>query len=168
MFIHALGRLNNKCIFERFIVVGISLRRSGNKKEIGFQCVETNLFGVRLINLIERVKIDMKSLEKAIKELIETLKETDPRIERWASVPSVGQVTVSMLLCEMPEIGLLSRGADSQTGRLGAVCQSIRESRTRPRTARGGRSKVRKVSVHGSAIGMSSTTHRSRRSMSGW
>ena len=93
---------------------------------------------------IDRVNTDMKTLEKKIKAFIDELKETDPRIARWDSVPGVGWVSLAVLLCEMPEIGMLSRGA---IAKLVGVAPFANQSGTMDKTrrARGGRSAVRKI-----------------------
>lgn len=59
---------------------------------------------------IDSIKTEIKSLDKEIATILQELAKTDPRIERWSSIPGVGQVTVSAMVCEVPEIGELSRG----------------------------------------------------------
>ena len=91
---------------------------------------------------IDSIKTEIKSLNKQIAEILEERAKTDPRIERWNSVPGVGQVTVSAMVCEVPEIGELSRGGIAKLiGLAPLINQSGQSDKKRP--VRGGRSSVR-------------------------
>lgn len=104
----------------------------------------TELIRQQIQKSIDTLKRDMKALEKEIKALLASRSQSDPRIDRWASVPGVGQVTLSMLVCEMPEIGQLSRGAIAKLAGLAPFANQSGNS-DKLRRARGGRSLVRKV-----------------------
>jgi transposase len=91
---------------------------------------------------IDSIKTEIKSLNKEIAGILKELAKTDPRIERWSSVPGVGQVTVSAMVCEVPEIGELSRGGIAKLmGLAPLINQSGQSDKKRP--VRGGRSSVR-------------------------
>jgi transposase len=91
---------------------------------------------------IDSIKTELKSLNKQIAEILKERAKTDPRIERWSSVPGVGQVTVSAMVCEVPEIGELSRGSIAKLmGLAPMINQSGQSDKRRP--VRGGRTSVR-------------------------
>ncbi len=91
---------------------------------------------------IDSMKTEIKSLDKQIAEILKERSKTDPRIKRWSSVPGVGQVTVSAIVCEVPEIGELSRGSIAKLiGLAPMMNQSGHSDKKRP--IRGGRSSVR-------------------------
>ena len=91
---------------------------------------------------IYSMKTEIKLLDKQIAEFLQERAKTDPRIERWGSVPGVGQVTVSAMVCEVPEIGELSRGSIAKLMGLAPMTnQSGKLDKKRP--VRGGRSSVR-------------------------
>lgn len=91
---------------------------------------------------IDSMKTEIKSLDKQIAQILKERAKTDPRIERWSSVPGVGQVTVSSMVCEVPEIGELSRGSIAKLiGVAPMTNQSGQSDKKRP--VRGGRSSVR-------------------------
>lgn len=91
---------------------------------------------------IDSIKTEIKSLDKQIAEILKERAKTDPRIARWSSVPGVGQVTVSSMVCEVPEIGELSRGSIAKLmGLAPMINQSGQSDKKRP--VRGGRSSVR-------------------------
>ena len=91
---------------------------------------------------IDTLKTELKSLEKQIANILKERARTDPRIDRWRSTPGVGQVTVSALVCEVPEIGKLSRGS---IAKLIGVAPMMNQSGNsdKKRSVRGGRSSVR-------------------------
>lgn len=93
---------------------------------------------------IESIKTEIKTIDKKLGAILKERAKTDNRIDNWASVPGVGLVTLSMLVCELPEIGKLSRGAISK---LVGVAPIINQSGTsdKKRRPRGGRSGVRSV-----------------------
>ncbi len=92
----------------------------------------------------------LKSLEKQLKEVGKQLAkiiqrpEVSRRAEILASAPGVGAVTVSTILCEVPEIGQLNRG---QIAKLIGVAPMADQSGKRDGKRRivGGRSTVRRV-----------------------
>jgi transposase len=91
---------------------------------------------------IGSIKTEIKSLDKEIATILQELAKTDPRIERWSSIPGVGQVTVSAMVCEVPEIGELSRGSIAKLmGLAPMINQSGQSDKKRP--VRGGRISVR-------------------------
>ena len=91
---------------------------------------------------IDALKTELKSLGKQIASILEEQAKTDPRIDRWRSVPGVGQVTVSAMACEVPEIGKLSRGSIAKLiGVAPLTNQSGNSDKKRP--IRGGRQSVR-------------------------
>ena len=60
---------------------------------------------------VKSIKAELKLINKKIRDLLEEEAKSDSRIDNWQSVEGVGVVTVAMLICELREIGLLSRGA---------------------------------------------------------
>lgn len=93
---------------------------------------------------IDSIKTEIKSLDMQIAEILKERAKTDPRIERWSSVPGVGQVTVSSMVCEVPEIGELSRGSIAKLMGLAPMVHQSGNS-DKKRAVRGGRSSVRSV-----------------------
>lgn len=93
----------------------------------------------------------LRELQKQIEQmdaLIETQIASDPTLnaqsERLQQVKSIGPVTASTLLAEMPELGTLSR---NESGALAGVAPYNRDSGAHcgRRTIRGGRVRVRRV-----------------------
>jgi transposase len=100
---------------------------------------------------LEMIKESIAQLKNQLKRingrLAQALKERaleDPKVEIVASVPGVGGVTVSTMLCGVPELGKLNRG---KIGKLVGVAPIARQSgkQDKKRKARGGRSQVRCV-----------------------
>lgn len=93
---------------------------------------------------LELLKTQMNSVDLQVKTLLEKEAETNPAVEILQSVPGVGIVTTSTLLCDLPELGSLNRG---QISRLAGVAPIVNESgtRERKRSIFGGRSHVRRV-----------------------
>lgn len=91
---------------------------------------------------IDSIKVELKLVDRKIAELLEQQAESDTRIDNWRSVPGVGNTTVSALVCEVPEIGSLSRGA---IAKLIGVAPFANQSGTsdKKRKPRGGRGSVR-------------------------
>jgi transposase len=96
----------------------------------------------------ERLIKELQKQVEQIEEMIETQIDDDATLkaqsERLQQVKSIGQVTASTLLAEMPELGKLSR---NEAGALAGVAPYNRDSgvlRGR-RTIRGGRVQVRRV-----------------------
>jgi transposase len=100
------------------------------------------------LELIKESIAQLKSQLRRINgRLAQALKERaleDPRVDILESVPGVGGVTVSTMLCEVPELGKLNRGKISK---LVGVAPIARQSgkQDKKRKARGGRSQVRCV-----------------------
>ena len=93
---------------------------------------------------VNSIKTELKLVDRKIRELLQERAQTDPRIENWLSVEGVGVVTVAMLVCELREIGLLSRGA---IAKLVGVAPFANQSGMgdKKRRPRGGRSNARCV-----------------------
>lgn len=93
---------------------------------------------------IETIKTQLKAVEKELQAILKEQAKTDHRIDNWSNVPGVGMITVSTLVCELPEIGKVSRQA---IAKLVGVAPIINQSgnRDKKRRPRGGRSSVRKV-----------------------
>ncbi len=101
-----------------------------------------------VVKLIEKsidlIKTQVKGLDKDIRKILSKRAKVDVRIDNWESVPGVGLVTLSMLVCELPEIGTLSRGAISKLVGVAPMANQsgLGDKQRRPR---GGRSNVRSV-----------------------
>lgn len=93
---------------------------------------------------IGAIKAELKIVDQRIAELLQQQSQTDSRIKNWQSVPGVGNITVSAMVCEVPEIGTLSRGA---IAKLIGVAPLANQSgaKDKKRKARGGRGNVRTV-----------------------
>ena len=91
---------------------------------------------------IDSIKTVIKSLDRQIAEILKKRSEHDARIERWRSVAGVGQVTISALACEVPEIGELSRGAIAKLIGVAPLANQSGNS-DKKRSVRGGRASVR-------------------------
>ena len=93
---------------------------------------------------VKSIKTELKLVDHKIRELLQERAQTDPRIENWLSVEGVGVVTVAMLVCELREIGLLSRGA---IAKLVGVAPFANQSGMgdKKRRPRGGRANARCV-----------------------
>lgn len=92
--------------------------------------------------LIETIDKDLKRIDKAIIQLVESNDDWRGRYEQLKSVPGVGAQTAATLMAELPEIGRLNR---QQVSSLVGVAPFNRDSgqfRGR-RTIRGGRATVR-------------------------
>lgn len=93
---------------------------------------------------VNSIKTELKLVDRKIRELLQERAQTDPRINNWLSVEGVGVVTVAMLVCELREIGLLSRGA---IAKLVGVAPFANQSGMgdKKRRPRGGRANARCV-----------------------
>lgn len=97
-----------------------------------------------VLKLIETLNKDLKRIEKAILQLVESNDDWRGRYERLKSVPGVGEQTAATLMAELPELGRLNR---QQVAALVGVAPFNRDSgqfRGR-RTIWGGRGSVRNV-----------------------
>ena len=94
--------------------------------------------------LIKQLQTQVEQLEEMIEKQINDDATLKQQSERLQQVVSIGKVTASTLLAEMPELGKLSR---NEAGALAGVAPYNRDSgvlRGR-RTIRGGRVQVRRV-----------------------
>lgn len=97
-----------------------------------------------LQNCIERLRKDIKEMDTAIAELVESDDDWRDRIKLLASTPGVGKTTASTLIAELPELGKLNR---QQIGALVGLAPFTRDSgkfRGR-RMIGGGRASVRQA-----------------------
>ena len=83
-------------------------------------------------------------VDKRIKEMVAREAKTDPTAGVPQSIPGVGPVTVSILLCDLPELGHLSRG---EIAKLVGVAPMVHQSGRKDghRCIMGGRGYVRRV-----------------------
>lgn len=97
-----------------------------------------------VLKLIEALNKDLKRIEKAILQLVESNDDWRGRFERMKSVPGVGEQTAATLMAELPELGRLNR---QQVAALVGVAPFNRDSGQFQgrRTIWGGRSSVRNV-----------------------
>jgi transposase len=91
---------------------------------------------------VTSINTELKLINKKIEELLHEQSKTDSRIANWLSVEGVGVVTVAMLVCELREIGKLSRGG---IAKLVGVAPMANQSGKgdKKRYVRGGRTKAR-------------------------
>ena len=88
------------------------------------------------------INVELKLVDRKITELLKQQAQSDSRIVNWHSVPGVGIMTVSAMVCEVPEIGLLSRGAIAKL--IGVAPLANQSGATdKKRKPRGGRGSVR-------------------------
>ena len=100
---------------------------------------------------VTSINTELKLINKKIAELLNEQGKTDSRIENWLSVEGVGVVTVAMLVCELREIGKLSRGGIAKlVGVAPIVNQSGKGRQTTTRSWRAHQSSLH--SVHGSIV----------------
>jgi transposase len=93
---------------------------------------------------IAQLKSQLKRINARLAQVLKERASEDPKADILASAPGVGGVTVSAMLCGVPELGTLNRG---QIGKLIGVAPIARQSgkQDKKRRARGGRSHVRCV-----------------------
>lgn len=88
------------------------------------------------------ISSELKLVDRKLAELLKQQSQTDSRIENWRSVPGVGTITISAMVCEVPEIGSLSRGSIAKL--IGVAPLANQSGKTdKKRKPRGGRSRVR-------------------------
>lgn len=104
----------------------------------------TKLVRKNVRHLIEQLDKQIRQLEEAIGELVESEPELSSKAALLESVPGVGQVTVTSLLVDLPELGRLNR---QQIAALVGVAPFNRDSGKfhGRRAVWGGRSAVRSV-----------------------
>jgi len=95
-------------------------------------------------NMLKSLKKQLKYVDAELKKLLEVLAKTDPKIALLKSVPGIGPVTTSTLVCELPELGKLNR---AEIAKLVGVAPLLNQSgkSDKKRSVRGGRSLVRRV-----------------------
>jgi transposase len=94
--------------------------------------------------MLQAMKMQLKHVNRELDKLLTALSKTEPKIDIIRSVPGVGMVTTSTLVCELPELGKLSR---EKISKLVGVAPMLAQSgkSDRKRIVRGGRSIVRRV-----------------------
>lgn len=95
-------------------------------------------------NHLETLKKQLEEVDQLLKQMIAEEAKSNPTVEVLQSVPGVGVVTISTLVCELPELGKLSRG---QIAKLVGVAPLANQSGRRDghRSIFGGRGYVRRV-----------------------
>lgn len=100
---------------------------------------------IRLIDeTLKLLKKQMKSVDSQIEEFLNEEAKTNPAVDVIKSVPGIGTVTTSTLICDLPELGKLNR---EEIAKLAGVAPIANQSGTRDkkRSIFGGRSHVRRV-----------------------
>ena len=94
--------------------------------------------------ILKHLKKQLKTIDDQLSQMMQRMPELSRRAEVLGSVPGVGAVTISTILCELPEIGSLNRG---QIAKLTGVAPLIDQTGKRDgkRHIIGGRSSVRRV-----------------------
>lgn len=95
-------------------------------------------------SVIKMLKKQQDMIEQKIREFLKQEAETNPAVEIIQSVPGVGVVTTSTLLCDLPELGTLNR---RQISKLAGVAPIVRQSgnQDKQRSVFGGRRNIRRV-----------------------
>lgn len=93
---------------------------------------------------LESLKKQLKRVDEQLKKMVAEEAKTNPTVRVLQSAPGVGAVTVSTLLCDLPELGKLSRG---QIAKLVGVAPMVNQSGRKDgrRWIFGGRGHVRRV-----------------------
>ena len=93
---------------------------------------------------LDHLKKQLEMLDREIKRMLQQRAKSDPNVERMLSVKGVGPVLTSVLICELPELGNVSR---TQIAKLVGVAPLADQSgkKDKKRFVRGGRSNVRTV-----------------------
>jgi len=94
--------------------------------------------------ILKQLIAQKKRLECEIETFLKQQAQTNPTVAVLHSTPGVGPVTTATLLCDLPELGQLSR---TQIAKLAGVAPLAQQSgqRDKPRSVFGGRSHVRRV-----------------------
>jgi transposase len=94
--------------------------------------------------VLDVLKTQQKQLDAEIAVCLEIAAETNPAVAVMQSVPGIGAVTTSTLLCDLPELGTLNRG---EIAKLAGVAPIAHESGQKKgtRSIYGGRGHVRRV-----------------------
>lgn len=93
---------------------------------------------------LESLKKQLKHVDQQLKKMVAEEAKINPTVRVLQSAPGVGAVTVSTLLCDLPELGKLSRG---QIAKLVGVAPMVNQSGRKDghRWIHGGRGHVRRV-----------------------
>lgn len=105
------------------------------RDSVTIKCIEHTL---------DHLKNQLKMLDREILKSLQERAKSDPNVDRLLSVKGVGPVLTSVLLCELPELGRISR---TQIAKLVGVAPLAHQSgkSDKKRFVRGGRSNVRTV-----------------------
>lgn len=98
---------------------------------------------VKLIKaMLKSIETQLKRVEKRLAEILKELAKEDPKVDILLSHSGVGNVTASVLLTQLPELGTLNR---KQVAKLVGVSPMAKQSGTKDgkRSVRGGRRPVR-------------------------
>ena len=97
-----------------------------------------------IVESISHLKKQLKRIDERLSQMLKQCSQSDPKVAVLESVPGVGTITVSTLLCELPELGTLNRG---QIAKLVGVAPIAKQSgkTDQKRKPRGGRAQVRSV-----------------------
>lgn len=97
-----------------------------------------------LENAIVFYKAQLKVVDQRISAVVAACEVMAPKAELYASCPGIGDVTVGILLAELPELGKLNRG---QVSKLVGVAPIARDSGLKEgrRSTHAGRAMVRRV-----------------------
>lgn len=100
---------------------------------------------IKLIKaMLRNIENQLSRVEKRLQEILKKLAEKNPNVDILLSHCGVGNVTVSVLLTQLPELGTLNR---KQVAKLVGVSPMANQSGTKDgkRSVRGGRRDVRTV-----------------------
>lgn len=103
-------------------------------------------------NVIKMLKKQKTMIESEIQEFLQKEAKTNPAVAVLQSVPGVGTVTTSTLVCDLPELGKLNR---CEISKLVGVAPIANQSgkRDKQRSIFGGRSHVRRVLYMAALVG---------------
>ncbi len=102
--------------------------------------------------VINKLKKQQKQIDRLIGAFLKKEAETNKTVDVLQSVPGVGPVTTSTLICDLPELGKLNRGAIAKLVGVAPFANQTGK-RDRRRTIFGGRSHVRRVLYMAALVG---------------
>lgn len=107
------------------------------------QCIDNEVTAM-IETILDSIKTQQKQVDSQIAVFLEIEAETNPAVAVIQSVPGIGPVTTSTLLCDLPELGTLNRG---EIAKLAGVAPIAHESGQKKgtRSIYGGRGHVRRV-----------------------
>ncbi len=107
------------------------------------QCIDNEVTAM-IETILDSIKTQQKKVDSEIAVFLEIEAETNPAVAVIQSVPGIGPVTTSTLLCDLPELGTLNRG---EIAKLAGVAPIAHESGQKKgtRSIYGGRGHVRRV-----------------------